>query len=313
MAADIPQPRFDSVEAAIEALRYWPQELPFPLNDSLAPDLMIKACEIGTIKAAVDKRKLQESWKPRLEGQMAAGLLSYEDNAARLEKKLGWSSLSIWSVAFAHQRGLWSPHRQAEATMTREEMSASLKSLINSGASMELARWTDSGLPIRLINSGMLDEMVLLCEAGFDLNAPYAVGGYSSALDVSQNLYSFISACADIEALDKPEGQAALKTALSCALSQGVDLEARDTAGCTPLGLALLRAGDRSNSGESGYVKTLLELGADPSRVSRHPLALCANHKLLKGAALARAQQQCLEIEVRPSSALRGPRSGSSL
>lgn len=281
------QPRFDSMDQAAEALRYWPKDLPFPLRDTDAPEIWLRACESKTIAAALAQKKEQKEWDARLNGRDAAVLLSYEDNAQKLERKLGWSALDLWARAYDDMRGHWS--RGNPAPMSKGDMAASFKALVTSGAHMEAAFWTRPDLPFELARVGLLDEMTLLCAAGFPLDRPFTMSAYSSGIEVGKNLFTFAAACSGIDGVSEELSREATRRALCCAMEQGLTLEERDTTGHTALGVA---AALRTSS--SVLMQELLDLGADPTRVSRHPLAICANEPKLAQAALSAYQRRAL-------------------
>lgn len=290
-------PKFESMNAAIEAMRYWPERLPFPLRDEQAPESIVEACKEATVSAALAQKKAQDGWESRLSGRDAAVLLAYEDNAAKLESRLGMSSLHLWAMAFKEMKSSWDVAQVAP--MSKEEMKKSFQALLNSGASMEAAFWARSDLPIALANNGLLDEMTLLCEAGFPLARPFAMAGYSGNLNISANLYSFATVCSKIErregsGVSKEKTAEAMRLALRCALAQGMTLEERDTLGFTPLGLMVAQGAE----GLGGILMhELLALGADPTRVGRHPLAACANIQGLAEAALTKYQSRELDAQ----------------
>lgn len=281
------QPRFDTMDQAAEALRYWPKDLPFPLRDEEAPELWLRACNAETLSAALGQKKKQQEWEARLSGRDAAVLLSYEDNAAKLEAKLGWSALDLWARAYEDMRREWS--NDWAAPMTKADMLASFKSLVHSGAHMEAAFWTRPELPFELAKGGLLDEMTLLCAAGFPLDRPFTLSAYGGGIEFRKHLFTFAAACADIQLGSEELTREATRRALCCAMEQGLTLEERDTTGGTALGVAV------ALESKSIFMEELLALGADPARVGRHPLALCANIPQLAQSALSAYQRAALQ------------------
>lgn len=291
-----PVPRFENMNELSEAYRFWPANLPLVLNDEVSPEILAQVWNKETFKAAKEKcNECQKNWIPRLNPTECVALLSYEDNAKKLEGKLGMSALHMWFMAYEQLQRTW--RDEESAALTKEEALDVLKKLILSGPDMEAAYASAPELPTLLMRNHFDKELVLLAESGYPLNRLFHIPD-----EYEYSFKPFIAKAVGILShefdSDPEKSGTTLRLAINAALAQGASMEDRDVKGLTILGSLVENLRNSTSKRYQAIVPILLEMGADPLNISLHPIAATANVSVALGAAVAKMQRLILEKEL---------------